>query len=177
MSGRLESLTIQPRSLIPTGSSFQTVPSWEGQDPWSSWDHYLLIWSWKPRARSGTTHNLFPQVCPGISKQCSQTWSNHPYKQAIQLHQHCMKKEHHLWGRTLPLIPQVPLVYHLPFQWGGDQPVLPRVFHQGDYFHPGLKTVWNFVEHSGRSFWTLISSWLFHFIQLTVWWSMDTHIV
>ena len=80
MSGRLESLTSQPRSLIPTGSSFQTVPSWEGHGWWSSWDHYLLISSWKPRPRSGTSHNLFPQAHPGISKQCSQTRSNQPYQ-------------------------------------------------------------------------------------------------
>ena len=28
---------------------------------------------------------------------------------------------------------------------------------------------WNLVESSGRSFQTLISSWLFRFSQLTVW--------
>ena len=161
-SGRLESLTSQPRSLIPTGSSFQTFPSWEEPTRWSNPDHYLLISSWKLRARSGTTHNLLLQVCQGISKQSSQTLSNQPYQQAIWLHQHCMKKECHPWGRTLLPIPQVPLVYHLPFHWG-DQLILQRVFPQGDSPHPGLKTIWNSVEHSRRSFMfrTVISSGYF----------------
>ena len=64
MSGRLESLSSQPRSLIPTGSSFQTVPSWQGPTRWPNPGHYLLILSWDPRARIGTIHNLFPLVHP-----------------------------------------------------------------------------------------------------------------
>ena len=47
------------------------------------------------QSKEWNNHNLFPQVCLGISKQCSQTRSNQPYKQAIWLHQHCMKKECH----------------------------------------------------------------------------------
>ena len=26
--------------------------------------------------------------------------------------------------------------------------MLTKVFHQGDSHHPGLKTIWNFVEYS-----------------------------
>ena len=54
--------------------------------------------------------------------------------------------------------------------------MLQKVFHQEGSLHPGNEH-WNLVESSGRSFQTIISSWLFHFIQLTVWKSMDTHIV
>ena len=60
MSGRLESLTSQPRSLIPTGSSFQTVPSWEGPTRWSNPDHYLLILSWKVKPKERNLSEFIP---------------------------------------------------------------------------------------------------------------------
>ena len=74
---------------------------------------------------------------------------------------------------TSPGITHLP--FHLQLCWE-DQPMQQNVFHQEVSLHPRNKH-WNFVEVSGRSFWTYISNWLFHSIQLTVWWSMDTHIV
>ena len=80
MSGELALLTSQPRSLIPTESSFQTIPSWERHGPWSIQDHCLLISSLKLRAKRRTSQNLFPHMHPRISNQCSQVWSNQPYQ-------------------------------------------------------------------------------------------------
>ena len=147
-SGKLESLTSQPRSLVPTGSSFQTVPSWEGPTRGSNPDHYFLISSWKVKPKRGTHQNSSPKVHSSISDQCSQDWSIQHYQQAIQLHQSWVNKGHCPQGKTfLP----VPLVWHsLPSQWG-DQPILPKVFHQGDSLHPGLK-LFCVVELSVRCF-------------------------
>ena len=130
------------------------IPSWEGLARWSNPGHYLLILSWRLREEKGTCQNTDLPPAQGVFKQCSQDWSNQPHRQAIWLHQHSMNKECQLRGRTLLPVPPVPLVWHsLPSQWG-DQPILQRVFHQGDSLHPELKpfVLWNSVESSGRCF-------------------------
>ena len=69
---------------------------------------------WRVSNAKGTVFNTLPQMFATISRQCSYTQSTQPCQWAVQLHHHSMKREQHLWGRTLLTVPKVWLI--LQFQ-------------------------------------------------------------
>ena len=114
--GSLGKCTAVPGPTRNSSDNNQVLPAPTRSTRWSSKQDSMCSpskyqeMSWKPRARSGTTSNLFPQVHQGLSKQCSQTQSNQLYRQAIWLHQHYIEHRRQLRGRTLLPVLKVPLV-------------------------------------------------------------------
>ena len=141
MSGRQPLLINLPKNQILIGYGIQTTQSWEGPARWSNQGPYLLIWNWRCRVKRGTPHNTGPLTPCRISGQYSLSWDSKPYQQAIQLHQHCRNHPHQWRGRTLPPVPEVPLVLPLPHL--GDQSDLQRASCPGGTLPWEYKLCWD----------------------------------
>ena len=75
---------------IPTGSGFQTTPSWEGPDQWSNQGLYLLILSFRLKHNRGTlkekpVHILIHPSTSWMDSQCclSCLWQVWPHQQPL----------------------------------------------------------------------------------------------